>query len=426
MFKNLIIFLVCLLAPILLISPKLFEKVVLLSAPKVIAQNVKVQNLAEVIKTKGIVETEDKIIIYSKFNGVVKDVLKKDGDKVNKQTILAQIELDMSKDDISKLNEQQKSEFDISGDDNLNVQDKIEAEKEELEKLKQDLITKKKDYEALLLRNDVQGRIGRRPLVRKIANRITGGLVNEYSVSEEQIKEAEYNLQKANDDLNNKIAKLEEDKKMYEQKKDESIEKFLSEPQAIRAEKQGVILKSNIDKGQNIQFGTPLFVVGNQNNSYIKISVLSDDLDKIKVNQKVIITSNKMNGKTINGTIDYIDNKAKTVVSSLGVKQKRNNVRIKYDNDSMKFEVMDNVDVKIITNMKNNVHVCPVKAVFKMNGKNYVFIVKNNKSKLVEVKTGIESDEYVEIIEGLKEGDVVISDPDNSFKPNERVKIDYE
>ena len=64
----------------------------------------------------------------------------------------------------------------------------------------------------------------------------------------------------------------------------------------------------------------------------------------------------------------------------------------------------------------------PYKAVFDINGKDSVFVVKSNKAEVRTVKRGIENNDAIEIIDGLKEGDVVVVDPDSSLKPGARVK----
>jgi HlyD family secretion protein len=40
-----------------------------------------------------------------------------------------------------------------------------------------------------------------------------------------------------------------------------------------------------------------------------------------------------------------------------------------------------------------------------------VFVYENGKAKLVKVKVGIQDDNYIQILEGLKDGDEVISGP---------------
>jgi HlyD family secretion protein/macrolide-specific efflux system membrane fusion protein len=49
----------------------------------------------------------------------------------------------------------------------------------------------------------------------------------------------------------------------------------------------------------------------------------------------------------------------------------------------------------------------PVEALFNENGKNYVYVVKDNKIKQTFVTVGATTDTNVEILKGLSEGTVV-------------------
>ena len=72
-----------------------------------------------------------------------------------------------------------------------------------------------------------------------------------------------------------------------------------------------------------------------------------------------------------------------------------------------------------LSNQKNEVN--------KKNKKEYVFVVKGNKAKAVIVKTGIQDNQYIEIVEGLKDGDKVIVEPFTAIqqvlKDNQEIKV---
>ena len=80
------------------------------------------------------------------------------------------------------------------------------------------------------------------------------------------------------------------------------------------------------------------------------------------------------------------------------------------------------LDLDIIMERKENALIVPEDAVFEMDNKEYVFIVDNGKAALREVVTGIESQRLIQIIEGLKEGDLIILSPENSIKDGVKVK----
>ncbi len=66
-------------------------------------------------------------------------------------------------------------------------------------------------------------------------------------------------------------------------------------------------------------------------------------------------------------------------------------------------------DVQIIIKEVENALVVPTDAVYQDQDKSYVFTI-DSKNKLIKttVKTGIETDEEIEILEGLSENDQIV------------------
>lgn len=65
----------------------------------------------------------------------------------------------------------------------------------------------------------------------------------------------------------------------------------------------------------------------------------------------------------------------------------------------------------------------PSKAIVTRNGKSMVFIVVDNKSQQVEVKTGRSIGDDTEVTSGLSGGEVVITNPTNTMAPGKAVKM---
>ncbi len=66
---------------------------------------------------------------------------------------------------------------------------------------------------------------------------------------------------------------------------------------------------------------------------------------------------------------------------------------------------------EIITAKKDNIIRIPLQALVARNKKNGVYKIEEGKTKFVEVKTGITEAMWVEITEGLEEGDLIVSGP---------------
>lgn len=66
-------------------------------------------------------------------------------------------------------------------------------------------------------------------------------------------------------------------------------------------------------------------------------------------------------------------------------------------------------DLTVVTKHLDDVLYIPIKYVKSENGKKYVFVQKANKSEKNFITTGMETDDYIQIISGLSEGDFVYS-----------------
>jgi HlyD family secretion protein len=70
--------------------------------------------------------------------------------------------------------------------------------------------------------------------------------------------------------------------------------------------------------------------------------------------------------------------------------------------------VGQSVQVSIVLGEKKAVPVVPLEALKEEQGKNYIFVIKDNKALRREVKTGLSNGHQVEIIEGLTKGEEII------------------
>ena len=75
-----------------------------------------------------------------------------------------------------------------------------------------------------------------------------------------------------------------------------------------------------------------------------------------------------------------------------------------------------NADAEIIVDERNDILYIPVEALEKENGETVVYVVKDGKKEARKITTGLKSLSYVEVIDGLEEGEnVVIPEHDNGF-----------
>ncbi|KPU27663.1 hypothetical protein TR13x_03820 [Caloranaerobacter sp. TR13] len=189
----------------------------------------------------------------------------------------------------------------------------------------------------------------------------------------------------------------------------------------IKSPVDGMILDLNIKEGDYLQIGTPVLEIGDNENIYLQADVLVDEIDKINKDTQVIVYSDELN---INGSgkVKRIYPKAFSKISDLGIEQKRVKVDIDLLSKIPTLKVGYEVDVKFVVDKRQNVIVVPESTVFDFEGEDYVYVVEQDTAKLRKVNLGLKNDDVVEVISGLKEGDLVILSPGKEIKEGTKIK----
>lgn len=191
--------------------------------------------------------------------------------------------------------------------------------------------------------------------------------------------------------------------------------------QEIRAAFDGVVLEKLVEDNSYIIPGTPAFVLGDIRQLELEADILADDAVDLKVGNSVEASGKAVPDGMISGKVIKIAPSAKTVVSALGVNQKRVPVTISLEENIDFLKPGYDLDVKIITKSENAILTVPDTAVFEQDGDSFVFMVENNKAVIRKIIKGIEGKDQTGISEGLREGDKVLVKPDNSIKEGMKI-----
>ena len=191
----------------------------------------------------------------------------------------------------------------------------------------------------------------------------------------------------------------------------------------IKAPISGTVVTKNVkegDKIDNTNASTELAVIYDMSVLKFEMSVDELDINKVKVGQEVKITADALSGKVYFGNITNVSINGTT---SSGVTTYPITVEITEFDENLLPGM--NIDAEIVVLEEKGVLCVPVSAV---NRGNRVF-VKGEKTeekdmapegfKTVEVKTGISNDDFIEIVSGLSEGDVVYAISTNGLQQNQ-------
>ncbi len=208
--------------------------------------------------------------------------------------------------------------------------------------------------------------------------------------------------------------------------------KLRQERGGVTSPVNGVVLSRSIDDEQFVPAGEVLVRIGRLQDLEVEADVLSQDATRLQENASAEIyglsSQDDPNGR-IAGTVRRIYPQAFTKTSSLGVEQQRVKVIIALSEQDLQRMLASHVGadyrvrVRIRTGQKENTLVVPRSALFRRtDGQWQVFAVRRGRTQLQAVQAGLMNDEFVEILEGLEEGERVVLAPENNLSAGTRVK----
>ena len=171
----------------------------------------------------------------------------------------------------------------------------------------------------------------------------------------------------------------------------------------IKADFNGVITKVSVVEGATTARGTELFTLQNTDKINVNVNVSKYDYDKLKEGQSADIT---LAGKTYEGEVTSISHVA--TQNEKGASLISADVRIKNPDD----DIFLGVDAKVTIHAEeaDDVVVLPSEVVNIGKDGSFCYVIENGVITRRDITTGISSDDYVEVTEGIKEGDEVIRD----------------
>jgi HlyD family secretion protein len=228
-------------------------------------------------------------------------------------------------------------------------------------------------------------------------------LVTGYADDNEYQREAYKAQVKA---LESRLAKLKDDK----------------EKTSVHSPIDGIILKRYSRGNSVMPAGTELFLLGDPTSIEVSVELLTDDVSKVKLKDRVILSGEVLRDRSIEGEVDRILPTGFLKRSTLGVEQERVGVICSFDNSELGLGPVYGVDVRIITDERKGVLRIPERAVFKSGGRQKAFVIRNGVAALAEIEIGLEGEDYYEVVSGLSENDIVLVAPPADLKQDMKVE----
>jgi len=171
----------------------------------------------------------------------------------------------------------------------------------------------------------------------------------------------------------------------------------------IYAPRTGIIDKLNVREGMYIKPATELMTLADLSSVWLQAEIFESQADWVKVGASAEVRLSYLPGRVWEGKVEYI-------YPSLDAKTRTLKARLRFDNldESLKPNMFANIT--IYGGAKSKVLAIPREALIRSGKQNRVILsLGNGRFKPRKVTPGIEAGDWIEIIEGLTENDVVVS-----------------
>ncbi|MBP7274431.1 MAG: efflux RND transporter periplasmic adaptor subunit [Saprospiraceae bacterium] len=411
------------------------------------------RTIREVVSASGKIYPEKEVKISSDVSGEVVELYVHEGDSVVKGQLLARINAEQYQSAMERgeagvntsRSQLATARAGLEGSRSQKIQaeaqlEQVQAQLENIreihnrnEQLFKDGFVSKADLDASLATlRQTQGSVRAAQAAVKAAE-------TQVESNQQNIKGAEYSISSAN-------ATLKELRTSFQRT-------------SIFAPVSGIISKLNIEKGERVvgtiqMAGTEMMRIANFSSMEVRVDVNENDVLRVSLGDTTEIEVDAYLGRKFKGVVTEIASSSSnigTTVSSITDQVTNFIVRVRIDPNSYSdlvqkgkpypFRPGMSASVDIITDVQKDVLAVPIQAVTTRDEKNeekekkekaenrnnpvldntkaeairevkeVVFLMRTDTVALQEVKSGIQDDNYIQILSGVKEGDEVVSGP---------------
>jgi Cu(I)/Ag(I) efflux system membrane fusion protein len=172
---------------------------------------------------------------------------------------------------------------------------------------------------------------------------------------------------------------------------------------SVYAKQDGVVSDLPVREGMFVKPTMKVMTLGDLSSVWLLAEVFERQSDWVEVGQTAEVSLSYIPGKTWEGKVEYI-------YPTLDPKTRTLKVRLRFDNPGEKLKPNMYANVKIYGGAKENTIVIPLEGLIRTGREERVIIaLGEGKYEARKVKAGIESGEYVEIFEGVDDGDKIVT-----------------
>ncbi|WP_199140570.1 efflux RND transporter periplasmic adaptor subunit [Pedobacter sp. ASV12] len=362
---------------------------------------VEIGDIENTINATGEVLPEFEEVLASPINASIKNVVMDAGNKVKAGQSILTLDKSQAQTDYEKL------------------QFQIESKQNEIAKLKLDL--EKSFYDIKSNNNIKQLRISNLKDMVAGAQRLFkagGGTKEEIEQAQLNLKVAELEKQQLENEIKSKQQTMKIEIREAEialaiQRNDLVALKRKLDLANVVASRDGVVTWVNKNIGTSVQQGEAIARIADLSSFKVAGSMTDNQLEQLHNNMPAII---RINDEQLRGTVTNISPAIKNSIVSFDIRFDEKNNKLLRPN--MK------ADVFLVTAVHHQVIRVANGATFNGSNLQDIFVLTSEgKAERRTVKTGLSNFDYIEIVNGLKPGDVIITSDMSSYKHSKVLTI---
>lgn len=237
----------------------------------------------------------------------------------------------------------------------------------------------------------------------------------EYTVAEAQLEANQQRLKMLREGARQEVREAS-------QAKLKEMEALLAQEQTrlqnamIIAPFSGEIIRRYVDAGALVSSSTPLVILVHTETLKVVANVLEKDISLIKPGMKAKIQTEAYPERVFEGKVVRINSALELATRTLQAE-----IHVPNPSHLLKPGMFSRIEMAL--SEKPGTLTVLREALIEEGGKRSVFVVEGNQALQRPIVTGIEQDQWVEVLEGLREGDRVIIKGQGSIKDRSTVRV---
>ena len=243
---------------------------------------------------------------------------------------------------------------------------------------------------------------------------------------EKQIKSLRSDVEKAKADELSKQSSFQ-----LEQTKEKKLEKQI-ERCTLRAPGDGIVVYANeqgrpgqqtlqIEEGAAVRQHQKIFSLPDTSKMRVNTKVHESMVDRIKPGLRSLVRVDAAANEIIKGQVFSVAPMADANQAfSSDIKVYTTFIALEGDTSKLNLRPGMTAQVEILVKELDDVLSVPVQAILEFKGKDYVFLKDGDGFRREEITLGISNDQHVQVLKGIKSGDIVAMSPNTLLSEDER------